>query len=88
MRHYRYATPAARDARAERRMERAAELGPCRDPRDDNRAPGRLLLEVNGQRIDIELRPDQRYGCQFLGMNGTGGGVAFALRHMPVFVLR
>lgn len=41
-------------------MERAAELGPCRDPRDDNRAPGRLLLEVNGQRIDIELRPDQR----------------------------
>lgn len=24
------------------------------------RPPGRLLLEVNGQRIDIELRPDPR----------------------------
>lgn len=29
-------------------------------PRDDNRQPGRLLLEIHGRRIDIELRPDPR----------------------------
>lgn len=60
MRHYSYANPAARDERAERRMERAAELWPCAEPRDDNRTIGRLLLDVNGQSIDIELRPDPR----------------------------
>lgn len=60
MRQYRYASRAARDARAERRMERAAELGPCIEPRDDARQPGRLLLQVNGRTIDIELRPDPR----------------------------
>lgn len=60
MRHYHYATAAARDARIERRIALAAELGPCREPRDDMRPPGRLLLEVNGQTIDIELRPDPR----------------------------
>ena len=57
MRHYRYAPPAERDARIERR---ATELGPCTQPRDDYRQPGRLLLEVHGRRIDIELRPDPR----------------------------
>ena len=60
MRHYRHPTPAERDARMERRIQRAAELGPSREPRDDARQPGRLLLAVNGQTIDIELRPDPR----------------------------
>lgn len=43
-----------------RRVEQAAELGPCREPRDDARPPGRLLLEINGRTIDIDLRPDPR----------------------------
>lgn len=58
MRHYRYTTPAERDARMERRA--ADRGGPCTDPRDDNRAPGRLLLQIHGRSIDIELRPDPR----------------------------
>ena len=53
----RRATAAAHYARAERR---AAELGACTEPLDDNRTTGRLLLEVNGRRIDIALRPDPR----------------------------
>jgi hypothetical protein len=53
----RRATATDHYARAERL---AAAIGPCTEPRDDNRAPGRLLLEVNGRRIDIELRPDPR----------------------------
>jgi hypothetical protein len=57
MRHYRRQSPAARDAMLERR---ATELGPRTAQCDDNRQAGRLLLEVNGQRIDIELQPDPR----------------------------
>lgn len=57
MRHYRRSTPAEIDARMERR---AAALGPCTEPRDDNRQPGRLLLVIHGRSIDIELRPDPR----------------------------
>ena len=51
------ATAADHYARAERR---AVERGPNTEPREDNRRPGRLLLEVNGRRIDITLQPDPR----------------------------
>ena len=57
MRHYRYPTPAELDARRERR---GAELGPYREPRDDMRQPGRLLLQVHGRTIDLHLQPDPR----------------------------
>lgn len=57
MRHYRRPTAAERYARAE---QRAAERGLCLAPRDDNRQPGRLLLEVHGRAIDIQLQPDPR----------------------------
>ena len=60
MRHYRYATSAERDARAERRIGRAPELGPCTEARDDHRQPGRLLLQVHGRTIDVDLQPDPR----------------------------
>lgn len=54
---------AARDAKNEaaqrtRALNRMA--GPAPGPRDDNRQPGRLLLDIGSQVIDLELRPDPR----------------------------
>jgi hypothetical protein len=45
---------AAQQARAFNRMQRPIE------PRDDNRAVGRLLLDIGSQVFDLELRPDPR----------------------------
>jgi hypothetical protein len=45
---------AAIDARLEAVM--AKPIG----PRTDNRQPGRLLLDIGSQVIDLELRPDPR----------------------------
>jgi hypothetical protein len=41
---------------ARKRQPKEREVG----PRDDMREPGRLLLEINGRRFDIDLRPDPR----------------------------
>ncbi len=45
---------AMREGRDSARMAR--EMSPAPMPRE----PGRLVLEVNGQRFDVELRPDRR----------------------------
>ena len=42
------------------RHYRYATPAACTEPRDDARQPGRLLLQVNGRTIDIELRSDPR----------------------------
>jgi hypothetical protein len=54
MRHYatRHISPASLDAMRERR--------PAPGPRDDMRQPGRLLLDIGSQVIDLRLVPDRR----------------------------
>ncbi len=39
-------------------------------PEIPSRAPGVLLLEVNGQRFDLELRPDPRDCRRWLAYRG------------------
>ncbi len=54
---------ARKDARNEAAQRtRVANLAerPAPGPRDDNRRPGRLLLDIGAQVIDLELRPDPR----------------------------
>lgn len=75
MRHYRYATPAARDARAERRMERAAELGPCTEPRDDARQLG-LTTRVMGLRASESRNRRMSIGMRGLDYRYTDGSRA------------
>jgi hypothetical protein len=62
----RFRTPAAK-ARADARQEAAQRTraanrmaGPPIGPRDDNRAVGRLLLDIGTHVVDLELRPDPR----------------------------
>ena len=60
MRHYRRPTAAERYARDERRHEQLdADRGPL-PQRDDARQPGRLLLQIHGRTIDIDLQPAPR----------------------------
>lgn len=76
-RHYRPMTPAQRDGLAERRAERAAALGI--PPREDLRPRDtlRILVEVDGQRFEVEGKPARRCNQFKLTLNGepigTGG---------------
>jgi hypothetical protein len=50
----------ARQEAAQRTRMLSRMAGPPPGPRDDNRQPGRLLLDIGSLVIDIELRPDRR----------------------------
>ena len=50
----------ARNESAQRTRALNRMAGPAPGPRDDNRQPGRLLLDIGSTVIDLELRPDPR----------------------------
>lgn len=77
-RHYRPATPAEKDARAERRIERMEALGIPRRPGPAPRKPLRILVEVDGQSFEVKGEPARRNNQFALMLNGEPLGVGGA----------